>query len=256
MKDEIPYSAGFAEIYDDAYREKPYDDEVAFLDAVANPSGMRGLRVLDLSCGTGSHLEAFRRRGWECCGVDLSGAMVGIAGNRHPGIEFLVGDMRSWPLPPEREGSFDLCVSLFDSIGYAVTNRGVIAAMETARRALRKGGWFAFEVWSAAKFLRNAAPARKRIFEDSKGRRVIRLSETETDAVRMSAEVKFTFFVEGESGYTVFEESHLNRFFGVPEIELLLSAAGWTAEPRHFGDYSGGPVDGDSWHLVTMVENV
>jgi SAM-dependent methyltransferase len=180
--------------------------------------------------------------------------MVEVARKRLPGAEFQVADMRSLTLPPEKEGSFDLCISLFDSIGYAVTNEGVIAAMKTARRVLKTGGVFAFEVWHAAKFLRSASTSRKLAFIDAKGRRIVRLSETKTDAARMCAEVDFTFFVEEEGGFSLSEECHVNRFFGVPEIDLLLAAAGWNAPARHFGGFSETRVDGDSWHILTLVE--
>lgn len=255
MKDEIPYSAGFAEIYDDAYRDKPYGEEVAFLDAVANPSGKRGLRVVDLSCGTGRHLEAFRRIGWECCGSDLSAAMVEVARSRVPGADLRIADMREISAQADWEGAFDLCVSLFDSIGYALTNEAVVAAMASARQVLKPGGWFAFEVWSAAKFLRSAAASRRIDFEDARGRRVVRLGETEADPARMSARVHYTFFVEEEGRWRRFEETHENRYFGVPELQLLLAAAGWTSPPRHFGGYAGQEVDGESWHILTLLQN-
>jgi len=73
-----------------------------------------GARVLELGCGTGNLLASLKpSRG---VGVDLSAAMVGEARRRHPGLEFVVGDIEDPAVIAGLEGPFDYIV-LSDTIG-------------------------------------------------------------------------------------------------------------------------------------------
>jgi SAM-dependent methyltransferase len=63
-------------------------------------------RVLDIGCGHGFLLDAFRRRGWEVQGVELSDAAAAYA-REVLGIPVHVGPRESWPWAP---GSFDAVV--------------------------------------------------------------------------------------------------------------------------------------------------
>jgi SAM-dependent methyltransferase len=73
-----------------------------------------GLRVLDLGCGTGRLLAALRpSRG---VGVDISKAMVDVARSKHPGLEFVVGDVEDRRVIEALKGPFDVIV-LSDTIG-------------------------------------------------------------------------------------------------------------------------------------------
>lgn len=74
----------------------------------------KGLRVLDLGCGTGHLLAALEpSRG---VGVDLSPRMVEVARQAHPGLEFVVGDAEDGAFVDALGGPFDVIV-LSDTIG-------------------------------------------------------------------------------------------------------------------------------------------
>ncbi len=74
-----------------------------------------GRSVLDLSCGTGRLLEALApARG---VGVDLSGEMVRIARENHPGFTFHEGDIEDPKFMKTLEGFFDVII-LSDTIGF------------------------------------------------------------------------------------------------------------------------------------------
>lgn len=87
-----------------------------------------GLRVLELGCGTGDLLAELKpSRG---VGVDLSPAMVETARSRHPGMEFVVGDVEEAGTLESIDGPFDVIV-LSDTIGY-------LDDCETTLRALHR----------------------------------------------------------------------------------------------------------------------
>jgi SAM-dependent methyltransferase len=92
--------------------------------------GRRG-RVLDIGCGPGLQLEAFRARGWEVHGCELSDGAAACA--RERGIPVQVGPAEKWPWP---DGSFDAVV-LWHVLEHHADPQ---AALEQARRLLMPGG--------------------------------------------------------------------------------------------------------------------
>ena len=95
-----------------------YDRVLEPLDAPLRPIAMKlypvdnSMTVLDVGCGTGSHLEIYVNAGAECHGIDLSPAMLRQATNRlGDSAELRLGDATA--LPYDANG-FDLAVaSLF-----------------------------------------------------------------------------------------------------------------------------------------------
>jgi SAM-dependent methyltransferase len=114
--------------------------EVAFLWPALGLSP--GMRVLDVGCGPGRHVAAFRERGVSVVGVDISEDFVGLVS----GGGAVVGDARSLPVRP---GSFDAAISLcqggFGLLG-GVEDALVVAEMA---RAVRPGGRIAISAFSA-----------------------------------------------------------------------------------------------------------
>jgi len=61
-------------------------------------------RVVDLGCGSGAFTHLLRRAGYDCVGLDISGKLVEAGRRKHPGIQFLQGDIEHLPFA---DASFD-----------------------------------------------------------------------------------------------------------------------------------------------------
>ena len=84
--------------------------------------------VLDLGCGTGCLLEALSPvRG---VGVDLSGEMVRIARENHPGFTFHQGDIEDLNFMKTLKGPFDVII-LSDTIGILEDCETTLAGLQT-----------------------------------------------------------------------------------------------------------------------------
>lgn len=129
---------------DDAYaRLAPvYDRLLGWLNAPLNTiltevaPASDGDRVLDVGCGTGSHLEGYAATGAECSGVDLSPSMLAVARERLPAdVTLELGDASDLPFPDE---SFDLVItSLFLHELRGATLTSTLGEMT---RVTRRGG--------------------------------------------------------------------------------------------------------------------
>lgn len=133
--------AGWEEVathYHDTFVPLTIQTTEPLLDA----AGVRsGTRVLDVATGPGYLAAAAAQRGANVTGVDFSAAMVALARQHHPSIEFQVGDAEALPLPDD---SFDAVVMNFGLLHLARPQR----ALEEAHRVLRSGGRVGFTVWA------------------------------------------------------------------------------------------------------------
>lgn len=88
-----------------------YSQERTYMRFLVSP----GASVLELGCGTGSLLAALEpKRG---VGIDLSPAMIEIAKNKHPKLNFHVGDAEDEAALGKLGGPFDFII-LSDTIGW------------------------------------------------------------------------------------------------------------------------------------------
>jgi ubiquinone/menaquinone biosynthesis C-methylase UbiE len=88
-----------------------YEAEALSLHRIFEEYSVRS--VLDIACGTGSHLIHLAKLGYDCTGVDLSGDMLDIAKEKtlKEGLEihFLQGDARTF----KSEEKFDAAICLY-----------------------------------------------------------------------------------------------------------------------------------------------
>jgi SAM-dependent methyltransferase len=99
-----------------------------------------GDRVLDVASGPGYAAARAAARGASAVGVDIAEAMIALARDRHPDVQFRHGDAQALPFP---DGSFDAVVGNFALHHFGDPDR---AAGEFAR-ILIPGGRLALSVW-------------------------------------------------------------------------------------------------------------
>ena len=114
------------------------------------PADLTGARVLDAGCGTGAMAAELAGRGADVVAVDISPALLAIAGARLPAelaprVRFVAGDMLD-----DKLGRFDAVVAMDSLIYYAP--RDLDAALE--RLAARSAAGVAFTVAPATPLLR------------------------------------------------------------------------------------------------------
>jgi SAM-dependent methyltransferase len=109
-----------------------------------------GSRVLDVATGPGYVAAAAARRDASVLGVDNSSAMVAMASESHPEIDFRQADVHDLPI---EDGAFDAVVANFLILH---VGRPEVAVSELAR-VLAPGGRLALTVWDV--------PERTRLFD-------------------------------------------------------------------------------------------
>jgi SAM-dependent methyltransferase len=143
----VAYEA-FAAVYNDFNHANDYETWLghSLLPELRKHGLREGGRVLDVGCGTGRAFRPLLRRGWRVYGCDLSPAMLSLAADAGPDVPLRVADMRELP----RIGSFDLVLSLNDSMNYLLGDDDLVLALKGMRENLAEHGLIAFDVNSSS----------------------------------------------------------------------------------------------------------
>lgn len=91
-------------------------------------------------------------------------------------------------------------MSLFNVMGYVLLEDCI------SYLPIKKGGYFIFDVWAAAKFLRQPPQVKVKYFSDDKFRIAVPTRETE----RM---IKIHFFIGSDKGIESFETHYVEGYF-------------------------------------------
>lgn len=116
-----------------------YDVVIEPLVGALRTAGLRmspsheGMSVLDIGCGTGTHLNIYRKAGCRSFGIDLSPAMLNVAQKKVG--DLTRGDASRMPFPDE---SFDLVTAMLIFHEMPAALRAPVLAQ--ARRVTKRSG--------------------------------------------------------------------------------------------------------------------
>ena len=104
--------------------------QVAIMEKL--PYDLKGMRILDAGCGTGSLSRMLDERGAEVVGVDISDKLIDVAKSRSAGnknIEYFAGDMKE-----QSFGNFDYIIAMDSLIHYSPEDT-LASILEFSKRA-------------------------------------------------------------------------------------------------------------------------
>jgi SAM-dependent methyltransferase len=246
------YEGLHARYYDVVYADKPYAHEARFIDALLRAQGADPGRLLDVACGTGRHAAEFGSLGWEVTGVDLSEDLLVLARTNGPSANFVQQDMRELDLGSR---SFDAITCLFDAIGYAVDDEGVLSTLAGFARHLSADGTLVLEFLHAPALSRHAAPLRlRRIPLPDTGDELVRITATRLDETRSLMHVEFELLeLRADGTYDRWLESQTNRYFSQAEMRALLEAVGLRLRRFVPAYLDREDIDEDVFHVLALA---
>jgi SAM-dependent methyltransferase len=199
----------------------PYRDWVNYLERILRSLDTRPQTILDLACGTGKVGAEIARRGYpRVFGVDLSEGMARVAMDEAR-LRVAVQDARALGLRP---GTFDLVVSLYDSLNYVLEPEGLLSCFRGVYRCLRRGGLFIFD-------LNTIRALALDLFTQDNLRSSARLTyswRSNWDAKARLCTVRMWFRWRDGDDVREFVEVHRQRGYTDDEVRSLLSRAGFS----------------------------
>jgi SAM-dependent methyltransferase len=205
-----------------------------------------GTRVLDAPCGYGRIALPLARRGARVTGLDLSQVQLDEARRRLAALagvelELVQGDLRSLPFP---DGSFDVVLNLFTSIGYTGEEGDAQLVRELARVA-RAGARLVLETMHRDRLVTIFTPRTWVPLPDGG----MFLQERSFDlATGVSTETHTRVHPDGRRSDRRFQL----RCYAVPEVVRLVEAAGFR-DVVCAGGYAGEPLTRDTRLVLTAA---
>lgn len=250
------FGSEYANAYDALYTDKDYAEEARLIDRLFQTHGNGPIHtVLDLGCGTGNHALPLAQRGYEIVGVDRSAAMLESARQKavsrqvNGNAKFYQDDICSFQV----EQSFDVSLMMFAVLGYQLENRQVLTALQTARKHLRSGGLFIFDVWYGPAVLRQGPSERVKVIPTDKGE-ILRVASGTLAIERHLCQVSYRLWrLEEERVVGHTEETHLMRYFFPLELDLFLESSGFV--PVRLGAFPEFDRDPDTttWNVLGLA---
>ena len=222
----------YSRYYDLLYKDKDYSGEANYVHGLIRQYVPTAKTILNLGCGTGAHDVLLSKLGYSITGVELSEEMIAKANAKisvasEPAtslIRFHQGDIRKIRLGTH----FDIVISLFHVMSYQSKNVDFMATLSTAKDHLNPNGLFIFDCWYGPAVLSDRPRVRiKRLEDDAVS--IVRIAEPVPYPRENLFDVSYTVFIIDKITGTVQElkETHTMRYFFSPEIEMMLSTAGF-----------------------------
>lgn len=227
------YETGSAEIYNLVHqgRGKDYEAESAIVVDAIRSWKQDAATLLDVACGTGGHLDHFRKAFTAVEGVDRSTDMLALAKGLLPEVPLHAGDMRTFDLGR----TFDAVTCLFCSIAHMRTTEDLDRTLARFAAHVDRGGVVVVEPWwFPDTFLPGYVTG---AVVEAEGRTIARVSHSsvEGNATRMTVEC---LVADSDSGIRHISETTLITLFTRAEYENAFDRAGLT--PRYLeGGFSG-----------------
>lgn len=211
----------------------PYREWVDYVERLLVRFDARPTTVLDLACGTGKVGAEMAARGFRAFGVDVSEGMVRVAA-REGRLPAAVQDARALGL---RAGTFDLVVSLYDSLNYILEPEGLLGCFRGVRDCLARDGLFIFD-------LNTIRALALDLFTQNNlrsGEPLLYSWESRWDPATRICSVHMWFRWRGPGEEREFVELHRQRGYGDEEVRKLLGEAGLRLEAVYDG-YTFNPL--------------
>ena len=213
----------FARYYDAFMDYIDYPGWVQYIMEILDTYGIKGKKLLDLACGTGTCAVLFAKKGFEVYGIDVSEDMLEQARKKISAMFYNIGfscqDLRNFKL----EKKVDVVTCLYDSMNYLLEEEDVRQAFGSAYNALNNGGAFIFDlnteyalsvVWGNGVMRRREGgfPSLWRNFYDP---------ETHTGTLHL------TWTIKENGSKKEYYETHRERAYPNSRIEEFLKEAGF-----------------------------
>lgn len=196
----------YAIYYDQFYQSKDYAKEVCFLDQILSEHQVK--TILDVGCGTGTHLSKLENCGYTCLGIDFNLEMLALAKTKLNG-KVRQADMRSFDLMVQ----FDAIISMFAVFNHNLEIKDAKSTLAQLKKHLNPGGILILDLY-------NPQSSGKKVDHYKHVTRIMEWQlDQETDICH--SHIKF---IEGDA---IYEETFPLKIYSMQVIEELLSKAGF-----------------------------
>jgi len=181
------YKSKLVEHYDSLFAPKDYKGEAALIYRLCG-GPIQIQKILDIGCGTGSHLpHLLLNASQQITGIDISREMIDKAKEKNLSsqINFIHGEVQSL-----KGNKFDLAISMFNVINHLDSIQELKLFFKSVRECLYKNSKFIFDCWNGVAALREEPRSNQRIIESAVGGHFILKQTPQTNLLTGHVEIE------------------------------------------------------------------
>jgi len=125
-----------AKYYDLIFQGKDYVKETSFINSVVRERNKNAKSILDVGCGTGTHLNLLVNDFKILYGVDLNREMIQQARKKSKRVKYVVGGMKDFHI----KRKFDVLTCLFAVFNYNLNEQEAKKTLKNFRKHLNTNG--------------------------------------------------------------------------------------------------------------------
>lgn len=211
--------------YDVVYRHLDYGGTADLVESLIRERNPGAASLLDMSCGTGLHLQQWVGRFDEVEGADVDPAMLEVA-REHLGdrVPLHVADYTEFDLGR----TYDAVTCMFSSIGYAHTPDRLDAAIASMGRHLNPGGVLVVEPWLLPHMVQ--PPFIRTHVAEADDMVALRSTRHLAPGDTSVTDMEFAYLVTTADGSKVLTERHVMGLFTADRYVEAFASAGLDAE--------------------------
>ncbi len=211
-----------AKYYDLLYQDKDYPKEARFIRQIVRRRCPNAKSLLDVGCGTGTHLRLLQDDFKTLAGVDLSPQIVTEAKKKVPQAQFAVGDMKTFRLNQR----FDVLTCLYSVFNYNLTPKEARQTLKNFASHLQPKGLLILALYTP----HNTEKKLSLHLGRDERTQVAKLNQFTYDPKTQLETSEFMVLIkEGEKLDFFTETNHQLRVYGVKELTSLLREEGFTS---------------------------
>ena len=235
--------------YDLVYQNKDYLSEVNYIHKLIRKYSDYTKNILEFGSGTGKHANYLVEKGYEIDGIERSKSMVQFSSKKE-GFTSHIGDIKTKNLKKE----FDTVISLFHVFSYQTKNSDVQELLFNARRHLKQGGIFIFDIWYTPAVL-SIVPSNRVLRIANEEIEVTRVAEPDILINENIVNVNYQFFLKNrlDKNYKIFKESHPMRHFSLPELYYFAEKNGFSIENSEEW-ITGNSPSKETWSISLVLK--
>ena len=219
-----------AHIYDIVNQNKDYSRETDFLEKLFRDRKIE--TILDVGCGTGTHMKLLEEKGFECNGVDLNQEMLEVAREKVKG-ELIQADMKNFDLNKK----YDAVTCLFAAFNHLKNREEAKKALKCFKKHLNEKGFLLIDLHN---------PQRDGEKYKNFGDVEIKM-KWKYDSETKKEHTKTTFKVKGKE----IMDEHTLRIYSIDEMKEMLEETGFSVQ-KIYEDFTSNPASSRSKNIEIL----
>ncbi len=220
----------FAQYYDSMHQRRNYKHETDFIVNKIKELNPEANSLLDVGCGTGSHLSLLEKNFTSLSGVDLNEEILQVARAKCPSITFQQGKMGEFKLSQK----FDAITCLYSVFNYNLDLEEAEKTLNNFARHLNDSGVLVIALYKAKNTEKKVSIHVGKLGDMESAK----INDYVYDPKTKAETSNFVLFwkKDGKVDFET-ENNHKFRIFEYEEINTLLEKIGFTS-PEYFEGYT------------------